>query len=63
MNKRILVIDDEQRIREVVRDCLEDVGGWEAIAATSANINSLNVCYKLLPLPPLHRSTLSKLAI
>ncbi len=36
MNKRILVIDDEERIREVVQACLEDLGGWEAIAATSA---------------------------
>lgn len=36
MTKRILVIDDEERIREVVRACLEDLGGWEAIAATSA---------------------------
>ena len=36
MTKRILVIDDEERIREVVRACLEDLGGWEALAATSA---------------------------
>lgn len=36
MTKRILVIDDEERIREVVRACLEDLGGWEAIAAISA---------------------------
>lgn len=36
MNKRILVIDDEERIREVVRACLEDLGGWEALPAASA---------------------------
>lgn len=36
MNKRILVIDDEERIREVVQACLEDLGGWDAIAAASA---------------------------
>jgi CheY-like chemotaxis protein len=28
-SKRILVIDDEERIREVVRACLEDLGGWD----------------------------------
>ncbi|WP_416667025.1 response regulator [Egbenema bharatensis] len=28
MTKRILVIDDEERIREVVRACLEDLAGW-----------------------------------
>lgn len=33
--KRILVIDDEERIREVVRACLEDIGGWETVTAQS----------------------------
>jgi len=33
--KRILIVDDEERIREVVRACLEDLGGWEAITAES----------------------------
>lgn len=33
--KRILVIDDEERIREIVQACLEDLGGWEAITAAS----------------------------
>ena len=35
MTKRILIIDDEERIREVIRACLEDLGGWEAITAGS----------------------------
>jgi CheY-like chemotaxis protein len=33
--KRILVIDDEERIREIVCACLEDLEGWEAIVASS----------------------------
>lgn len=37
MNKRILVIDDEERIREIVRACLEDLGGWETVTAQSGN--------------------------
>lgn len=35
MVKRILIVDDEERIREVVRACLEDLGGWEALTAQS----------------------------
>lgn len=35
MAKRILVIDDEERIREVVRACLEDLAGWEVVTAGS----------------------------
>lgn len=35
-NKRILVIDDEERIREIVGACLEDLAGWETITAESA---------------------------
>lgn len=33
--KRILIIDDEERIREVVSACLEDLGGWETAIAAS----------------------------
>ncbi|HEY9608176.1 response regulator [Allocoleopsis sp.] len=33
--KRILVIDDEESIRELVQACLEDLGGWEAMTARS----------------------------
>lgn len=32
---RILVIDDEEEIREVVRACLEDLGGWDVVTAAS----------------------------
>ncbi|MBW4693644.1 MAG: response regulator [Lyngbya sp. HA4199-MV5] len=35
MNKRILVIDDEESLRELVSTCLEDLGGWEVIVAVS----------------------------
>lgn len=35
MVKRILIVDDEERIREVVRSCLEDLGGWQALTAKS----------------------------
>lgn len=35
MAKRILVIDDEERIREVVRACLEDLAGWTVVTAGS----------------------------
>ena len=33
--KRILIIDDEPDVQAVVRGCLEDIGGWDVIAATS----------------------------
>jgi CheY-like chemotaxis protein len=35
MTKRILVVDDEQDIREIVQLCLEDVAEWQAIGAES----------------------------
>lgn len=35
--KRILVIDDEDDIREVAQLCLETVGGWEVITASSGS--------------------------
>lgn len=31
--KRILVIDDEERIQEVVQTCLEILSGWEILTA------------------------------
>lgn len=38
MTRRLLVVDDEERIREVVRACLEDLIGWEvALADSGAN--------------------------
>ena len=33
--KQILIVDDEERIREVVRMCLVKLGKWEAIMAAS----------------------------
>ncbi len=33
--KKVLIIDDEDRIREVVQACLEDLVGWETSAAAS----------------------------
>jgi len=33
--KRILIIDDEDGIRDIMQACLEDLGGWQAISAAS----------------------------
>ena len=30
-NKRILIVDDEERIRELVQICLQDLGGWDTL--------------------------------
>jgi CheY-like chemotaxis protein len=35
MTKRILVVDDEDSLRDLACICLEDLGGWEAISAAS----------------------------
>lgn len=35
LSKRILVIDDENVIQEVVQGCFEDVAGWEVLLASS----------------------------
>lgn len=37
VNRRILILDDEECIREVVQVCLEDLGGWETITAESGS--------------------------
>jgi len=37
MSKRILVIDDEESLRDLACTCLEDLGGWEAIPAQSGH--------------------------
>ncbi|WP_413171498.1 response regulator [Anabaena azotica] len=34
-NKRVLIIDDEERIRELVQVCLQDLGGWDTITAAT----------------------------
>jgi CheY-like chemotaxis protein len=33
--KRVLVIDDEELVREVIQACLEDIGEWEVLLASS----------------------------
>ncbi|HBE21806.1 MAG TPA: response regulator [Cyanobacteria bacterium UBA11149] len=35
--KRVLVIDDEEAVQEVIQGCLEDVGGWETLLASSGS--------------------------
>jgi CheY-like chemotaxis protein len=35
MTKRLLIVDDEERIRELVQACLEDLGGWQTLTAGS----------------------------
>ncbi|EKQ66910.1 response regulator with CheY-like receiver domain and winged-helix DNA-binding domain [Leptolyngbyaceae cyanobacterium JSC-12] len=35
MIKRILIVDDEEDIRDVVRVSLEEFGGWQTFTATS----------------------------
>jgi CheY-like chemotaxis protein len=32
-DRQILVVDDEEHLRELVQACLEDLGGWETLAA------------------------------
>lgn len=35
MTKRILLVDDEESLRELASICLEDLGGWEVVVAES----------------------------
>lgn len=35
MTKRILVVDDEDDIRNIVQAALEDLGGWQTLGAAS----------------------------
>ncbi|MBV9388052.1 MAG: response regulator [Chroococcidiopsidaceae cyanobacterium CP_BM_ER_R8_30] len=37
INKRILLIEDEDGIREIVQICLETVAGWEVLTAVSGS--------------------------
>jgi CheY-like chemotaxis protein len=34
-NKQLLIVDDEERIRELVQACLEELGGWATLTAAS----------------------------
>lgn len=40
--KRVLVIDDEDGVREVIKICLEAAAGWEVLTAASGN-NGLKI--------------------
>ncbi len=33
--KKVLIVDDEERIRELVQVCLEELGGWATLGAAS----------------------------
>lgn len=35
VTRRVLVIDDEADVRDVVQGCLEDIGGWDVMTAPS----------------------------
>lgn len=35
--KRILIVDDDAHIREVVQICLETIGGWDVLSAASGS--------------------------
>jgi len=35
IDRRILIVDDEERLRELVQACLEDLAGWETLTAAS----------------------------
>ncbi|MEH2368664.1 response regulator [Nostoc sp.] len=37
MTKKLLIVDDEERIRELVQACLEDLGGWDTLTAASGS--------------------------
>jgi CheY-like chemotaxis protein len=46
--KRVLVIDDEDVVQEVLQGCLEDVGGWETLLASSGS-EGLEIAIAKLP--------------
>ncbi|MBD2456080.1 response regulator [Nostoc sp. FACHB-87] len=48
MSKRILVIDDEESLRDLACTCLEDLGGWETIPAQSGHEGLLQVQEQIL---------------
>ena len=35
MSKKILVVDDDEAIQEVLKSCLEDLAGWQVLLAGS----------------------------
>lgn len=46
--KRVLVIDDEELVQEVVQGCLEELGGWEVMLATGGRAG-LTIAAQELP--------------
>ena len=34
-SKRLLIVDDDEHLRELVQACLEDLGGWDTLTAES----------------------------
>jgi len=38
MKKRVLVIDDEFEVREIIQISLEDLAGWQVTTCDSANV-------------------------
>lgn len=46
--KRVLVIDDEEPIQQVIQACLEDLGDWEVLTATSGK-DGLAIAQSVLP--------------
>jgi CheY-like chemotaxis protein len=46
--KKVLVIDDEIIIRDVVQGCLEELGGWQVFCASSAR-EGLALLNQMLP--------------
>ncbi|BAY30731.1 response regulator receiver domain protein [Nostoc carneum NIES-2107] len=35
MTKKVLIVDDDDHLRELVQACLEDLGGWKTLTAPS----------------------------
>ncbi|MFB2838059.1 response regulator [Floridanema evergladense] len=35
MSKKILVVDDDEAIQEVIKSCLEELAGWQILLASS----------------------------
>ncbi len=42
MNRKLLLVEDEEHLRELVRLCLEDLAGWQVITAVSGE-NCLHI--------------------
>lgn len=34
-DRTLLIVDDEERLRELIQACLEDLGGWDTLTAAS----------------------------